>query len=778
MKRLKWPLAALLLVAVIAGGYWLYRTRLAPQTTAAGAQTYTETVQARQGNLNTTIAVVGQLDAAQSADLTFERINGATKLVALQVKPGNTVKAGQALATIDPAPYKQALDQAKSDLQAAEENLTELTTPATDLAIAKADQAIAKAENNLQQAKDDLATLQAPDLSDLQNALLNAQDNLTLAQIQQTMTEHDSTAKSERELQYAINWHLRHITDLKALVAGGKANLEQTQQLVAEQDTLGQAQVDLALAQAHRQAALQVAAAQVATARAALADAQDALAKAEAGADPSTSSGVSLAKAQLAVRQAEVTLATAKDDRAKLNQGPDAVTLASAQADVDKKQLAVADAEAALAGTKLAAPFDGTILQTDAEPGDSITANTHDPDRGKPEIAAGGGVGGRDDDPASDGRAVRHDHLRCPAGPDAARAGRCGAAAGDAARRRDGVRGADLADGGREAAAAGRHDGQRARSRWGRQRMPCWCRRWRCRERGRYQVLVPEPRGPDRAHPGGAGGGRAERRHLHADPAGSERGRQGRGRDARPRRRTPTSSAARAAGELMLAAGSSNDATPVAGRGSVGIMRKLFMVLRVAAGSLIVHKMRSFLTMLGVVIGVGAVIALVAVGQGAQAQVVSQFQSLGSNLLTVTAGTNFGFSRSGLQQSVRQLTNADVEAIRGLATTVGLVAPEYSANGTSVSYQGKTTSHQHQRRDGRVRHGAQLGRLGRTLHHAPRTTTTWRWSSVLGQTVVKNLFGSTRANPIGETIRINRQNYEVIGVLKAKGQSGPPTRTT
>ncbi len=67
------------------------------------------------------------------------------------------------------------------------------------------------------------------------------------------------------------------------------------------------------------------------------------------------------------------------------------------------------------------------------------------------------------------------------------------------------------------------------------------------------------------------------------------------------------------------------------------------MVLRVAVQSLVAHKMRSFLTMLGVVIGVGAVIALVAVGQGAQAQVVSQFQSLGSNLLTVSPCTSFDF---------------------------------------------------------------------------------------------------------------------------------------
>src|SRR5215217_6423566 len=77
------------------------------------------------------------------------------------------------------------------------------------------------------------------------------------------------------------------------------------------------------------------------------------------------------------------------------------------------------------------------------------------------------------------------------------------------------------------------------------------------------------------------------------------------------------------------------------------VMRKLGMVLRVAVASMLSHKLRSFLTMLGIIIGVAAVIALVAVGQGAQQQVVSQFQSLGSNLLTVTTEQNFTFSRDG-----------------------------------------------------------------------------------------------------------------------------------
>ena len=76
------------------------------------------------------------------------------------------------------------------------------------------------------------------------------------------------------------------------------------------------------------------------------------------------------------MKDAEYTLAAAQDARAKLDEGADAVTLASAQADVDKKRLAVADAEAALAGTKLMAPFDGTVLQTNVAVGDVVAANT------------------------------------------------------------------------------------------------------------------------------------------------------------------------------------------------------------------------------------------------------------------------------------------------------------------------------------------------------------------------------------------------------------------
>jgi putative ABC transport system permease protein len=198
------------------------------------------------------------------------------------------------------------------------------------------------------------------------------------------------------------------------------------------------------------------------------------------------------------------------------------------------------------------------------------------------------------------------------------------------------------------------------------------------------------------------------------------------------------------------------------------------MVMKVSITSLVAHKMRSFLTMLGVVIGVGAVIALVAVGAGTQAQVVSQFESLGSNLLVVSSQSSFGFRRGGMTTSQRQLTGSDVEAIEGLATSVALVAPEYSPGSFSVTYSGTTT---------------QPTISGVTEDYAPVrnwTMATGRFISaedsdnmamvaVLGVDAVEDLFGSATVNPVGEIIRINRQNYTVIGVLEQKGQSTGPT---
>ncbi|WP_423223246.1 efflux RND transporter periplasmic adaptor subunit [Candidatus Amarolinea aalborgensis] len=367
-----WPLALGVLVVVAAvGGFLILRGRTAATASSAATSGYTQVVEVQRGDLSASLSVVGQVEAVQQANLTFTRLSGTTKLATLDVAAGNTVTASQVLATIDPAVYRQALDQAQSDLQAAEENLADLKASVTDLARAKADLAIAKADYDKQQAAYDLANLRAPDLSRLRNSVKDAADALTLAQVQQTLAEHDASAKSERDLQYTVDWHQRRIAELQALIANGKANAEQVTQLSDEQTALGEAQADLGRVQAQRQLAQQAAAAEIVKAQVALADAQKALADAQAGGDK-----LAMAKAQLAVQQAQVAQTEAAENRADLDKGPDAVKLAGAQADVDKKRLAVADAEAALAGANLTAPFDGTILQTNVQAGDLVSSNT------------------------------------------------------------------------------------------------------------------------------------------------------------------------------------------------------------------------------------------------------------------------------------------------------------------------------------------------------------------------------------------------------------------
>ncbi|MCC7355731.1 MAG: efflux RND transporter periplasmic adaptor subunit, partial [Anaerolineae bacterium] len=371
MKWIRRLFMVVLVAAAMAGGYWFYQNRIAVQGSSTATDGYTQVVTAQRGNLSASLTVVGELEAIQHETLTFERLAGTTVLQSLAVQAGNTVTAGQVLATVDPAPYKQALDQARSDLQAAEEKLADLKTPATAQETAAADVKVAQAEHDLEQAKEDLAKLQSPDLTALQEAVQTARDNLAVAKYQQALAERDSLAKSERDLQYAVNWHERKIGQLQQSVAEHKANLEQTEQLADEQEKLGDAQADLARVQAQRQVSRQSAALAVTEAQQSLVDAEEALAEAKAGGD-----ALALAKAQLAVRDAEVALAAAKEDRAKLDEGTDATTLAAAQADLDKKRLAVTEAEEDLAGTNLVAPFDGTVLQTHTTAGSNIAANS------------------------------------------------------------------------------------------------------------------------------------------------------------------------------------------------------------------------------------------------------------------------------------------------------------------------------------------------------------------------------------------------------------------
>lgn len=375
MKRFLQTLITILILAGLAGGgYYFYQqhTQSTAATATSASANLSQEVAVRQGDLSASLTVVGQLDAVQSSDLTFEELSTATNLLTLAVAAGNTVSEGQLLATIDPAPFEQALDEAKSNLQQAQKTVDDLQTPPTELELAQSEAAVSKAELDLKKALKDLVELQQPvELTDLQNAVQNAQDDLALAKLRQELASHESSAKSERDLQYAVDWNQRRYWELRDLIASGKANLEETQELDTVQQTIDELQVELIRTQSQRSVSQQSNNASVTNAQLALSEAQQAVADAQVGA-----TDLDVAEAKVAIQKMTVAAQQAWEGRDELKAGPDATRLASAQSALTKAKQAVADAESALAATQLVAPFAGTILETNAVPGNRITSNS------------------------------------------------------------------------------------------------------------------------------------------------------------------------------------------------------------------------------------------------------------------------------------------------------------------------------------------------------------------------------------------------------------------
>ncbi len=194
----------------------------------------------------------------------------------------------------------------------------------------------------------------------------------------------------------------------------------------------------------------------------------------------------------------------------------------------------------------------------------------------------------------------------------------------------------------------------------------------------------------------------------------------------------------------------------------------VFMVLRVAIKALARNKMRTVLTMLGMIIGVAAVITMVALGTGAQSSIESQIQAAGTNMIMVSAG-NFqqGGVRMG-QGNASTLTPEDAIAIQGVAG-VQYVAPGVSTRGQVVA--------------GNMNWGTQIQGTDvdlplirswpatRGAFFGPADVNSASKVAVLGSVVHEQLFG-TDFDPVGEIIRINNQPFTVVGVMSAKGQSG------
>ena len=196
---------------------------------------------------------------------------------------------------------------------------------------------------------------------------------------------------------------------------------------------------------------------------------------------------------------------------------------------------------------------------------------------------------------------------------------------------------------------------------------------------------------------------------------------------------------------------------------------EFFDYLRQAASAMLSHKMRAFLSILGILIGVAAVIAMLAIGQGAQESIEKQLASLGSNLLIVRAGALHSMGVSLESGTSTRFTFKDVAAIRKLNVYVKSVSPSVNSR-AQVVYTNKNWN---TRIEGVSVDYAKLRSAEPTIGRFFTEDEVKRRDKValLGMTVVKELFGSN--NPIGKTIKINLINFKVIGILPVKGTTGP-----
>ncbi|OPY58734.1 MAG: Macrolide export ATP-binding/permease protein MacB [Pelotomaculum sp. PtaU1.Bin035] len=184
----------------------------------------------------------------------------------------------------------------------------------------------------------------------------------------------------------------------------------------------------------------------------------------------------------------------------------------------------------------------------------------------------------------------------------------------------------------------------------------------------------------------------------------------------------------------------------------------------VAINGIKANKLRSSLTMLGIIIGVAAVIIMISVGQGASKKISDQISSMGSNLLMVFSGTGQGPVR-GASGSVNTLTLEDAKAIAGLSMVSNAV-PELSTS-ANIAYNNQTWTSQ---ADGTTPEMQSIKKWPISLGSFFTADDVANASlvAVLGKTVADNLFPSG-VDPVGSTIRINKLAFTVVGVLASKG---------
>ena len=186
-----------------------------------------------------------------------------------------------------------------------------------------------------------------------------------------------------------------------------------------------------------------------------------------------------------------------------------------------------------------------------------------------------------------------------------------------------------------------------------------------------------------------------------------------------------------------------------------------------ALSALLANKLRSLLTMLGVIIGVGAIITTTSIGEGAKADITERIQTLGANILAVRPGQSM-FRGRGSADARRTLTVEDMEALQERGQTFSYVTPEVSSR-AQVKFRNKNTN------------TTIVGTSPAYLVTANFTVEQGRFFTefeirkrdrvcVLGKTVVDNLFENVE--PVGQIVKIKNVGFRVVGVMKEKGASG------
>ena len=185
--------------------------------------------------------------------------------------------------------------------------------------------------------------------------------------------------------------------------------------------------------------------------------------------------------------------------------------------------------------------------------------------------------------------------------------------------------------------------------------------------------------------------------------------------------------------------------------------------------AILANKMRSFLSVLGILVGVASVIAMMALGDGAKEAMQEQLKSMGSNMLSIRAGSAKIRGAAQGAGAVARFTFLDVDAIASLHTLVKNASGVVNGNGMIVfGNKNWTTGLNGVGYDyGTMR--AAIPSIGRWF--TPEEIQTREKVAIIGVTVVKQLFENN--NPLGKTVKINRINFTVIGIAPAKGFSGP-----